>query len=373
MQSQRLLGDPSTADMAPLLLRPAKAAVDRAFDKYKGQDAEKIESALATVESLGIPMEQGMIAKARERFAAWNLPLANVSDTMPYTFMLPSEWANSDIDDIGWTTYEKQHSDVAKRHGERGYSVNSGSWRGRTVNADGKVDINIAGLYQLGGNHSSSSSSSSSDNDQSSGETVVDFSHAEKLSIKLEYGLVQLRRPWLDPNLFRMQGAFIRGRRKHCISDGTIDGQVGNENPLIPMITTHVLAIRNVEIGADQWGETRFQLERAWGSQSSANSQSDSDNAVRAKGVFGKVFGLSGNAHRKTSNNSGSYRNESGSALHRLLRRDVRRRQAADPRHPDRCLAERDHAAVPADRRPAARRRGQRARRDAGSGQRAGE
>lgn len=312
MQSQRLLADPATADVAPLMLRPAKAAVDRAFKKFAGQDAEKIEAALATVESLGIPLEQGMIAKARERFAAWNLPLANVSDSMPYTFVLPSEWSNAQVRDIGWNTYEKTHHELRQRHSERGYSVSSGSWRGRAVNADGKVDVNIAGLYGLGGSHNSSSSSSSSSADQSSGTTEVDFSHAEQMRIKLEYGLCKIERPWLNAALFRMRNYYLRGEKAGCISDGTIPGQVGSEKPYLPMITTHFIAIRSVEIEVKTWGDTRTQLERAWASQDSANSQKDSDNAVRARGVFGKLFSIGGNAHRRTSSNRGTYTNESG-------------------------------------------------------------
>src|SRR5262245_8067005 len=55
-----ILADPAQADSAPLLLDPELTALNQAWDRWKGQGAEEIEAALATRESLGVPMEQGM-------------------------------------------------------------------------------------------------------------------------------------------------------------------------------------------------------------------------------------------------------------------------------------------------------------------------
>lgn len=120
-QSVRLVNDPATAEFAPLMLRPYLTEVDQAWHQWKSQGAEEIEEALATVESLGVPLEQGAIAAARQRLADWTIPLLGVSTEFPYTLMLPSEWAVPDVDDIGWTTLERTESETRRRHSQHGY------------------------------------------------------------------------------------------------------------------------------------------------------------------------------------------------------------------------------------------------------------
>jgi len=311
IESQRLLGDPKTADVAPLMLRSAKASVDRAYKKYRTQDAEAIEAALAAVESLGVPLEQGMIAKARERFEAWNLPLANISDKMPFTYVSPSEWSNSEIDDIGWTTIELTESDLRTRHAESGYTVNSGSWSNRAVNGDVKVDVNIMGLYGLGTKYVHNGSSSGSSGDQDGRNREIDTSKIKNMTIKLQYGLCKIERPWLNHALFSMQNYYLRGRKAGSISDGTISGQIGDETPLLPAITTHFIVVRDVEIYASEWGSIRTELERTWGEQDAGNSQSHTEFSARAKGLF-KFLSAKGRGKRTEDRSSGWYRTESG-------------------------------------------------------------
>ena len=73
INQNKILADPEQADSAPILLAPYQTAVSQAFDQWKAQGADEIEEALATVESLGVPLEQGMKRGLRKvgQYAKW--------------------------------------------------------------------------------------------------------------------------------------------------------------------------------------------------------------------------------------------------------------------------------------------------------------
>jgi hypothetical protein len=308
----RILGDPLQADSAATLLGPFQIAADQAYDKWKIQGAEKIEEALATVESLGIPLEQGMIQRARRKFDAWSVNIGGVADKTPYTFLLPSDWANIDVDDIGWTRLKKDSASYTSHFASHGYGIRTGEWRGDSSQSSGSVGIGVFG-FGFCGSHSESSSSSSSNFSQrsSAGDTFTD--DATNLSIDLEYGLVQIVRPWLSTDLFHMRNWKLRDGQAKSISDGTINGQVGDETKLLPLVPTHFLCVRNVRIFTSHWGSVRTTLENAWArQQSSASSEASSTSGGVDIPVLGGFLSLSGSASHSESSHQGQFTDEGG-------------------------------------------------------------
>lgn len=101
----KFLGDPATAEFAPQLLEPFVEAVEQARHQWKDQGAEEIEAAQATRESLGVPLEQGAISAARVLYDNWNIPLLGVAAKQPYSYVLPSEWAQIEVD--GWRVHHQ--------------------------------------------------------------------------------------------------------------------------------------------------------------------------------------------------------------------------------------------------------------------------
>ena len=75
-------------------------------------------------------------------------------------------------------------------------------------------------------------------------------SRASTASIKIE-------RPWCLTELLHIGGWYVPGDKAGCVSDGTIAGQEGDDDKLLPMITTQALVIRNVTITATGWGSAR--------------------------------------------------------------------------------------------------------------------
>ncbi|MDF5754236.1 hypothetical protein [Spongiactinospora sp. TRM90649] len=307
------LADPVKAPSWPIIAREFQDEVDQAFDRWKTQDADKIEAALATVQSLGVPLEQGMIAAARKRFDAWSLNFEGVPVKTPFTRVLPSEWALPSVDDIGWTIIDKDRTSYSNYFTAHGDSLSTGEWRGQSSSTSGSAGIGVFG-FGFSGSHAESDSSAGSAFSTTAHDGTSMTSDATDLSIHLEYGLCQIVRPWLTTDLFHMQNWFLRASAANSISDGSITGQVGKDSaaPFLPMIPTHFLAIRNVRIHSSQWGSVQNTLNDYWtrnASQSSASSSSTSGGVSIP--VLGP-FSLSGGVAHSESESQGSFTDEAG-------------------------------------------------------------
>jgi hypothetical protein len=270
---------------------------------------------LATLESLGVPLEQGAIKDARALFDAWNLSVFNVAGAnQPYSFVLPTEWATFDIDDIGWTTVTLAQSDYSSYYATHGFSVNAGGWRGESESSSGSVGLSVFG-FGFNGSYSEANASSSAESSATGSDGSTFHNDARNLKIELEYGLCQIARPWLLTDLFRMRSWYLVNQKAGCISTGKIDDQIANEELLLPMIPTHFLAIRNVSISATDWGTDQQTLSSYY--QRHDNSSAEHSSTVGG-GVEVPVYGpicLDAGASHSESGFSGAYHDESGNSF----------------------------------------------------------
>lgn len=311
INQNKMLADPLQADSAPILLAPYQTAVDQAWDQWKSQGADEVESALATVESLGVPLEQGMIANARKLMDAWSVNLAGLAAKVPYVSALPTEWAAIEIDDIGWTKITKDATSYKSHFEQHGYDLSTGNWSGESSSTSGSAGVGIFG-FGFSGSHSESDSSSGSAFSTTGSDGTVMRSDATDLHVELEYGLVQIVRPWLVTDLFRMRNWYLRGEQAGVISDGTIANQVGKDKPLLPMIPTHVLVVRNVKISTSSWGSVRDTLTTYWSKNTASSSSSSSSTSGGVSiPVFGP-FSVSGGFSHSDSRYQGDFKDEAG-------------------------------------------------------------
>lgn len=275
--------DPAQMQVWPVTSRPLQEAVDQAKEELIADGAEDVEQALDTLASKGNPIQAHMVAQARELFDQWDLnQTGSVPAKLPYSFILPTGWADPDDDDEGWqrltvTSSSYQHYDVQKATSQSQYS-----WftKSSSTGGGGGVVLGFAALGGSGGTGSSTSGSRSSNQSQSSN---VFGSDAKNLTISLEYALCSIERPWLVSDLFYMQGWYLRGYKKNGISDGTQKNQANiadpTKLPLLPMIPQQLLVIRNVKISTSQWGSFGSELKKAYGSSQADSSSSSSSEA----------------------------------------------------------------------------------------------
>ena len=124
----KALHDPVAAQTWPEESAPLQAAVDDARNTWRSEGADQVEAALATVQSLGIPLEQGAIAKARQVLDAWNLNIAGVAVTVPYCAINPSGWADPNTQDDGWTHLTLAKDDYTTHWEQHGGVVSTSNW-----------------------------------------------------------------------------------------------------------------------------------------------------------------------------------------------------------------------------------------------------
>lgn len=307
----RLLKDPDFADQAPMLLERFRVKVEQAREQFLTQGAEKVEAAQATLLSLGVPLGQGTVALAGERFDDWEVPLLGGVGTMPYTFVLPSEWAQIESENIGWTKIIRKKGESHHHFEQHGTSLATGEWAGGSSNSSGSAGVSVFG-FGFGGTYAESASRSTSAFSDTASDGTVIKNDAQDLSIEMEYGVCKIARPWLVTDIFHMPGWFLRGAKKGAISTGKLSDQVGDTDHRIPMIPTHFLVIRNVKIRARSWGDTQNTLNSYW----SKHGRSDSSFGSSISGdvsipIWGPLS-LNGGFSHSDSEYKGDFKDEAG-------------------------------------------------------------
>ncbi|WP_432102594.1 hypothetical protein [Streptomyces sp. bgisy091] len=310
-EQSRLLKDPALADDAPFLLEPFQVAIEQAREKFKTQGAAEVEAAQAKLLSLGVPLGQGTIALARERFDNWQVTLLGGVGKMPYTFVLPSEWAQIESEGIGWSKIVRRNGEANFHFEKHGTGLATGEWAGGASSTSGSLGMDIFG-FGFGGTYAESETHSTSAFTSTASDGTLMTNDARDLSIELEYGLCKIARPWLVTDIFHMPGWFLRGAKKGAISSGKLSDQISDTERRLPMIPTHFLVVRNVRIQASSWGSVQSTLNTYWEkhgrSDSSFGSSISGDVSVP---VFGP-FSLSGGFSRTDSGYAGDFKDEGG-------------------------------------------------------------
>ena len=305
------LADPVKADSWPQDAVFYQQQVDETWDTFKTEGAEKVERSLDIIESVGLSMQDHMIAKARKLYDAWNLGLAGVPIAMPYSYIEPTRWYDLDDDDEGWQrltiTSDKYNSHTASQD-ETNFAS---QWESHSSSSDGGGAVGFAFAFAAadGGTSFSSSSASASVSSTAAHQFHND---AKNLTIDLEYGMCTIHRPWLLGDLFYMKNWYSVNNLKNAISDGSIDNQANSDKTQLPMIPTQFLVIRKVTIKATDWGSDGQTLQ-SMHSEYRSDGQSESD-YVSAGGGFSLGFvTVGGHGSHSSSDSSGD---SSGSTGH---------------------------------------------------------
>lgn len=276
--------NPAKAQAFPVTSKALREAVDDAWDTLKTEGAEKIEAALDTIESVGVSIEQRLVAKARKDFDQWNLGLAGaVAVPVPYAYCSPTEWADPDDDSEGWMSLKVTHSDYQRHIGQDSHFFHS--FRKDTSSSSTSVSGggSFMGFGASGGYHTADAHES---DDAKTDQRLSSFFHntAKNLEISLEYGIVEVNRPWLMSDLFYMKNWYLVGEKKNAISNGSIDGQ---DDTLLPMLPMQFLVVRNMKISSDDWGSDGQTMQQLFGDEGGAWDSSSSGFTAGASYGFG--------------------------------------------------------------------------------------
>ncbi len=222
----------------------------------------------------------------------------------PYAQVFPTAWCDPTADNIGW---QKLHIEQDDYHAQSQSNSGSGWWnnfQSHSSSSSGGGAIGF-GFFVAGAEGGSASSDTLAASQNWSWSNGAFHNDASNLTIDLEYGLVTIDRPWLVSDLFYLQNWYLTGYKKNAISDGTINGQVGDKDKLLPMLPKQFLVIRNMKISAEDWGSDSHFLQSTYNSAKSQGHTSSGH--VSGGGGFSLGFiNVGGTASHGWSDSSAS-------------------------------------------------------------------
>jgi hypothetical protein len=285
---------------------------EAAYDTWKTEGAEKVEAALATIESIGGSIGEKMIAQARKNLDAWSLGLAGVPVKTPYSYVDPTGWCEISNDEIGWEWFTVTSNQASQHIATATNSFANGFYSSHSESTGGGATVGY-GPFFVGGNASNADSNSQWGN-ASSGDSSMQFHNdGSNFEVTVEWGLCTINRPWLQSDLFYMGDWYLPGKKKGCISDGTIANQVLKEEPMLPMIPQQFLVVRSVKIHSDDWGSDSSTWQTL-SDKSNGRSDASSECYGGSAGVSIGFFSVGGSVSHSTSDQSGSWSDDSHSA-----------------------------------------------------------
>lgn len=285
----------------PVTSQSLQVAVDNAWNDWRSSGADQVENALDTLGSVGGAVGPFFLNQARELFKAWDLGLTGaVPVGTPYSYVLPGTWWDSTDKLSGFATLTANTSSWQSAGSTSAASMASDWYSGQSSSTSAGGGGMIFGIT-FGGGGSSTSSSDQSGAAGSGSQHYAFGSQMSNVNIKFEYGMCDIKRPWMLAELFQVDGWYLPGEKAGTVSDGTLSGQEKDNVHLLPMIPTQFLVVRNVKITANGWGEAGDQMAQ-YSRQQQSNGSSSSSSASGAVGFLG----IGAEASHQQSNYSGS-------------------------------------------------------------------
>ncbi|GIG30188.1 hypothetical protein [Cellulomonas marina] len=298
----RAMSDPVSGQSWPVTSASLQDAVDQAYNDLKAMGGQKIEDALATLQSIGGNAAASLIAKANQLYDAYSVGLGgSVAVKVPWSYIDPVSWWDHTNRDFGVqrVVTSSSHYEASSGHGSHRFS--SSFYRNRSSSTSGSAGFSMFGF----GASANAGYRSDSHTDGSSGEESS-WNHFEDKSstatLEYEWFVASIERPWLLGDLFHMDGWYLTGQKKGAISDGTIAGQIGDVPKLLPMIPKAFVVVRNVKITCDDFGS----VADAWEQASSSSSGSTSSSSTSVGGSVGWL-GLGGSVQHQSSASDGAF------------------------------------------------------------------
>lgn len=213
--------------VAPSLQIPVKAA----YDRWRAESADKIEQAIAIMNTSSQNALSKAFDSAKKIFDGYGVTLeetGGMSTPIHRVSLLPSDWYSYNSLGSKWVTV-----DIAS-----GSSTSSS--QSDFTSYGGSVGFSM-GIFSIGG-----SGGHAQTHQKASSET-------KNLRFRYEYTLVQIRRPWMVFNLlgtksWNLQNLYKKGQ----ISTG---GKANQENSSMPLLPVAFVVVRKIDISAN-WAKT---------------------------------------------------------------------------------------------------------------------
>jgi hypothetical protein len=303
------MADPVAGQAWPVTSAKYQNDIDQAYADLYAMGGKEIEEAIATLRSVGGSAAAALIEKAHKMYDAYAIGLAGaVGDKVPWSYIDPSSWWDHNNKDFGVITVSSSSTQYQASGGGGGQSFAHQFYADQSSSTSGSVGYSFCGFgASANASHSDSSSDSGQNADSSSWQHFQDASSSA--TVTFDYFLASIERPWLLGDLFHMDGWYMVGQPKNCISDGTVEGQLKDDSKLLPMIPKGFLIVRNVKIWADSWGQAASAFQSA---MSDATNHTDSSSTSYGGSVG--WCGIGGSVQHSNSDDNGAFTQQSNNS-----------------------------------------------------------
>ncbi len=299
------MADPIKGQAWPVTSTSLQTNVDQAYNDLKDMGGQKIEDAIATLQSIGGSAAAALIAKARKMFDSYSVSLAGaIAEKTPWSYIDPVSWWDHNNKDFGVIQVSASSESYQAGGGGDEHSFGHSFYHDDSSSTSGSVGFDCF-FYSASANasHTDTHHDDGSNSDSSSHTAFHDASAHSKISF--EWFVASIERPWFLGDLFHMDGWYLAGHKQHAISDGTLAGQIDAPDRILPMVPKGFVVVRNVSIEADDWGEMGSSFQTA---VDSASSQSDG--STNSYGGSVGWCGLGGSVQHNDSSDSGQFTNQ---------------------------------------------------------------
>lgn len=295
------MADPVAGQAWPVTSSQYQLAIDQAYDDLKSMGGQRIEDALDTLQSLGGNAAASLIAQARKLFEAYNVGLAGAIGTkLPWSYIEPVSWWDHTNKDFGAMKITASSTSYSASGAEGAHDFSSSFYENSSSSTSGSVGFNFVFGASANGGYSTSDSTTGGHQESSGWNRHEDKSSSATISF--EWFLASIERPWLLGDLFHLPGWYMKGHKAGAISDGTIDGQLGDTPKLLPMLPKGFVVIRNVSITTDDWGSMGDSLREA-----SSNQAGHTETESTSYGGSVGFMGWGGSVQHNDSSSSGAF------------------------------------------------------------------
>ncbi|MCM2623481.1 hypothetical protein, partial [Alcaligenes faecalis] len=120
---QNAMKTPESAAAWPVSGTVSLAKVDDAYNDWIALGhKDDVEERLNTIAAQGKDAVEAVIAMAKKKFDPYQLALGVIVDKTPYVQIFPSDWAEPNSEDSGWTTFGYSESDISTTHSDESTS-----------------------------------------------------------------------------------------------------------------------------------------------------------------------------------------------------------------------------------------------------------
>jgi len=283
----RAMSDPVLGQEWPVEAATYANAVTQAWDDFNAMGKKEVEDALNTIATVGENAVAALAALALQLYDAYKIQLGGaISVGTQWSYIDPISWWDHTDNSFGVQQITASSSQYDASGGSSSSSFANNWWNEQSSSTSAKGGIGFSFLGSASADYSHADASNAFA-DHSGSSSMSHYSdRATNASVKLEFFLATIERPWLLGDIFNIDGWYLVGQKKNSISDGTIANQTGDTSKLLPMIPKAFLIIRNLEITADDWGDAGSAFEKAQADSSGSGQSSSNSYGVSASYLF---------------------------------------------------------------------------------------